>query len=50
MRSNRHDDIVRVFGFSSARKMATVVVKEAGAGGCGLRIYNKGAAEWVLKK
>lgn len=42
--------MVRVYGFSSARKMATVVVREPGAGGCGLRVYNKGAAEWVLRK
>eukprot|EP00877_Chromochloris_zofingiensis_P010934 jgi/Chrzof1/6094/Cz17g09140.t1 len=40
------DKIVEVYGFSSAKKMASVLVKH----GNGYRLYNKGAAEWVLKR
>ena len=35
-----------VYGFSSERKMASVLVKRPGA----LRLYNKGAAEMVLTR
>lgn len=44
-RANRAADLVQLFGFSSARKMASVLVKREGK----YRNYNKGAAEWVLK-
>jgi len=44
-RNNRAADVVQLFGFSSARKMASVLVKREGK----YRNYNKGAAEWVLK-
>lgn len=37
---------VRKFDFTSARKMASYLVKQ----GDGYRLYNKGAAEWVLQR
>ena len=39
----------QLYGFSSARKMASVLLRERAAGG-NLRLYNKGAAEWVLRR
>jgi Ca2+-transporting ATPase len=39
--------VVEVYGFTSARKMASVLVKRDERT---LRLYNKGAAEWVLQK
>jgi P-type Ca2+ transporter type 2C len=38
--------VVKLYGFSSEKKMASVLVR----GKEGLRLYNKGAAEWVLRK
>ncbi|EFJ49476.1 hypothetical protein VOLCADRAFT_104340 [Volvox carteri f. nagariensis] len=37
----------QMYGFSSARKMASVLVREPSGN---LRLYNKGAAEWVLRR
>ncbi len=37
----------QLFGFSSARKMASVLLRQSEGK---LRLYNKGAAEWVLKR
>jgi hypothetical protein len=39
--------IVEVYAFTSAKKMASVLVKHDEST---LRLYNKGAAEWVLKR
>ncbi|KAI8477413.1 MAG: hypothetical protein J3K34DRAFT_453016 [Monoraphidium minutum] len=39
-------NVAHVYGFTSARKMASVLVRKDGK----LRLYNKGAAEWVLQK
>ena len=36
-----------MYGFSSAKKMASVLVDQ---GDGSLRLYNKGASEWVLKE
>lgn len=36
----------QLYGFSSAKKMASVLVRQDGK----LRLYNKGAAEWVLRR
>lgn len=38
---------VEVYAFTSSKKMASVLVKHDGNI---LRLYNKGAAEWVLKR
>jgi Ca2+-transporting ATPase len=38
--------VKEVYGFSSAKKMASVLVEFPDY----LRLYNKGAAEWVLKR
>jgi Ca2+-transporting ATPase len=46
MRDMNHADTVEVYGFSSERKMASVLVRRNGA----LRLYNKGAAEMVLTR
>ena len=45
-RSERRDDVVQVYGFSSAKKMASVMLKHPD----GMRLYNKGAAEIVLER
>ena len=45
-RSEHHEEVAQVYGFSSAKKMASVMLK----GADGLRLYNKGAAEMVLDK
>ena len=37
---------VQLFGFSSAKKMSSCVMRTAN----GYRVYNKGAAEWVLQR
>lgn len=37
VREQRHDDIANLYGFSSAKKMASVMLKIDG----GLRLYNK---------
>lgn len=46
VRAELHDDIVQVYGFSSARKMASIMLKHPD----GMRLYNKGAAEMVLDR
>lgn len=46
VRKERERDMVKLFGFTSARKMSSVLLKE----GSKYRLYNKGAAEWVLRK
>lgn len=40
-------NVVEVFGFTSERKMASVLIRTASGG---YRLYNKGAADWVLKR
>ena len=45
-RSDLHDNIVQVYGFSSAKKMASVILRHPD----GMRLYNKGAAEMVLEQ
>ncbi len=40
---------VQLYGFSSARKMASVLMKRNDNSGA-YRLFNKGAAEWVLKR
>ncbi|GIL92663.1 hypothetical protein Vretimale_19460 [Volvox reticuliferus] len=47
IREERERDIIKMYGFSSARKMASVLVREPKDV---LRLYNKGAAEWVLRR
>jgi Ca2+-transporting ATPase len=44
------DRIAEVYGFTSERKMASVLVRRDAADGGGLRLYNKGAADWVIAK
>lgn len=46
VRSDLREDIVQVYGFSSARKMASVMLRHLD----GMRLYNKGAAELVLER
>ncbi|KAL0043569.1 hypothetical protein WJX79_008696 [Trebouxia sp. C0005] len=46
VRANRHEDVAQLYGFSSAKKMASVMLKTDS----GLRLYNKGAAEMVLDR
>ncbi|PNW87451.1 hypothetical protein CHLRE_02g145100v5 [Chlamydomonas reinhardtii] len=48
LREQREADQVKLYGFSSARKMASVLLREPSSGN--LRLYNKGAAEWVLRR
>jgi magnesium-transporting ATPase (P-type) len=43
--SNAHPG-VQFYGFSSEKKMASVLVKQDNK----LRLYNKGAAEWILRR
>lgn len=45
-RSERRDDVAQVYGFSSAKKMASIMLKHPD----GMRLYNKGAAEMVLEQ
>eukprot|EP00878_Enallax_costatus_P000995 GHUV01001127.1.p1 GENE.GHUV01001127.1~~GHUV01001127.1.p1 ORF type:complete len:1156 (+),score=304.08 GHUV01001127.1:371-3838(+) len=47
VREDYADRTVEVYAFSSAKKMASVLVKHDDKT---LRLYNKGAAEWVLKR
>lgn len=46
LRTAHGDRVVEVYGFSSERKMASVLVRRDDGG---LRLYNKGAAEIVLR-
>ncbi|KAL4452347.1 hypothetical protein ABPG75_008009 [Micractinium tetrahymenae] len=46
LRDLHHEQTLEVYGFSSERKMASVLVRRGGA----LRLYNKGAAEMVLSR
>ncbi|PSC72089.1 P-type ATPase [Micractinium conductrix] len=46
LRDLHHEQTLEVYGFSSERKMASVLVKRRGV----LRLYNKGAAEMVLTR
>lgn len=41
-----YTDPLQLFGFSSAKKMSSCVVRTANS----YRVYNKGAAEWVLQR
>ena len=45
-RSDRRDDVAQVYGFSSAKKMASIMLRHPD----GMRLYNKGAAEMVLER
>eukprot|EP00210_Caulerpa_lentillifera_P003791 g3621.t2 len=45
VRSTYENQMVKVYGFSSAKKMASIIVRQEGV----LRLYNKGAAEMVLQ-
>lgn len=47
VREEHEGRIVEVYAFTSAKKMASVLVKHDNTT---LRLYNKGAAEWVLKR
>ncbi|KAL6763493.1 plasma membrane calcium-transporting ATPase [Haematococcus lacustris] len=47
VREEMHSSQVKLFGFSSARKMASVLLR---TGSGDYRLYNKGAAEWVLRR
>jgi len=47
MRDEYEPLIVERYDFTSAKKMASVLVKRDDST---LRLYNKGAAEWVLKR
>lgn len=38
---------VEVYAFTSAKKMASILIKRDDST---MRLYNKGAAEWVLKR
>lgn len=46
IRHNWDKRVFKLFGFSSARKMASVVVEYPDK----LKVFNKGAAEWVLAR
>ncbi|KAL4450031.1 hypothetical protein ABPG77_010700 [Micractinium sp. CCAP 211/92] len=46
LRDLNHEQTVEVYGFSSERKMASVLVRRGNV----LRLYNKGAAEMVLSR
>ncbi|KAG2490086.1 hypothetical protein HYH03_011392 [Edaphochlamys debaryana] len=45
-RHQHEKNMVKLYGFSSAKKMASVLMRLPDT----LRLYNKGAAEWVLKR
>lgn len=45
-RSDHRDNVVQVYGFSSAKKMASIMLRLPD----GMRLYNKGAAEMVLEQ
>lgn len=45
-RDIEHPNVKEVYGFTSERKMASVLV--ANSDGKSFRLYNKGAADWVL--
>ena len=47
IRTLRDQDIVKVYGFTSERKMASVLVRQPNGT---LRLYTKGAADWVLRR
>ncbi|KAL6750480.1 plasma membrane calcium-transporting ATPase [Haematococcus lacustris] len=47
VREQMQSSQVKLFGFSSARKMASVLLRTTSGG---YRLYNKGAAEWVLRR
>lgn len=44
VRTHNEQDMVKVYGFNSAKKMASIIVRRGNV----LRLYNKGAAEMVL--
>ncbi|GLC46005.1 ATF/CREB activator [Pleodorina starrii] len=45
-RARHEKSVEKIYGFSSAKKMASVLVRLSNK----YRLYNKGAAEWVLKR
>ena len=47
MREEYESHISEVYAFTSAKKMASILVRRDEST---LRLYNKGAAEWVLKR
>ncbi|GFR47750.1 hypothetical protein Agub_g9515 [Astrephomene gubernaculifera] len=46
VRHQHEKNMVKMYGFSSAKKMASVLIRLSDR----LRLYNKGAAEWVLAR
>lgn len=46
VRDLHHAQVEHIYGFTSERKMASVLVKTAK----GYRLYNKGAADWLLQR
>lgn len=46
VRESQHHNIEEVYGFTSERKMASVLLRKDSS----LVLYNKGAADWVLEK
>lgn len=48
IRDLEHVNTLQVYGFTSERKMASVLVKSKD--GNTLRLYNKGAADWILNR
>jgi Ca2+-transporting ATPase len=52
VREEEKENIIQVFGFTSDRKMASVILSNAGSSNSPKQytLYNKGAADWVLAK
>jgi Ca2+-transporting ATPase len=48
IRDLEHTNTLQVYGFTSERKMASVLVKSQD--GNTFRLYNKGAADWILNR
>jgi len=46
VRESEHHNIAKIYGFTSDRKMASVLLNDKR----GLSLYNKGAADWVLTR
>lgn len=47
MRTDYESRIAEVYAFTSAKKMASILIRKDDST---LRLYNKGAAEWLLKR
>eukprot|EP00210_Caulerpa_lentillifera_P000082 g78.t1 len=46
VRKEHETEIIKVYGFNSARKMSSIIVRRGNV----MRLYNKGAAEMVLQR